>query len=89
MCVSDLLHGEEPEEHRAREQDDRGAERGSVHGAVWSQPRPDPQPGQHSPATHGEFMCMNAHTQGRTYLHTPSQPSNRNNLIRFSVSKQR
>ena len=52
--AADFLHGEEPEEHRVREQDDRGAERGSLHGAVGSEPRSDPQPRQHPPAAHGQ-----------------------------------
>lgn len=55
-CAADLVHGEEPEEHRAWEQDDWGAEWGPVHGTVWSEPRADPQPGQHPPAAHGELI---------------------------------
>lgn len=59
VSASDLFHGEEPEEHGGGEQTYRGEERGLVPGAIRSESGPDPQPGQHPLASHGEYIqCL-------------------------------
>lgn len=59
--ASDLLHGEEPEEHGGGEQADWGKEQGPVPWAIWPESGPDPKPGQHPPAHHGEDTVLNVH----------------------------
>lgn len=54
LSGADLVHGEEPEEHRGGEQAYRGAERSPVSGAVRPEPGPHPKSCQHPPSAHGE-----------------------------------